>query len=67
MTAVRYPIAPNAETALSAPLGRAARMSAAEAETLAGGGGGFRLSEAGAARPSPTREAALDRLCRAAG
>lgn len=56
MTAVRYPVAKTAEAALSGPVGRAARMS--EAEALAGGVVAFVSEAAGPAFPS--REALLD-------
>lgn len=56
MTAVRYPIAPNAEAALSRPLGRAAR--AGEAQDLALAAVEFVSEPVGPA--FPTREAALD-------
>lgn len=56
MSAVRYPIAPNAETALSAPLGRAARAS--EAGLIAGAAVVFATEAVGPAFAS--REAALD-------
>jgi hypothetical protein len=55
MTAVRYPVAPNAEAALSAPIARVARAS--EAEALVGGGVEFVSEAAGPAFAS--REAAL--------
>ena len=56
MSAVRYPIAPNAEAALSAPLGRAARQS--EAGMACGAGVTFATEAVGPAFAS--REAALD-------
>jgi hypothetical protein len=56
MTAVRYPVAKTAEAALSGPVGRAARMS--EAEALAGGAVDFVSEAAGPAFPS--REALLE-------
>ena len=56
MSAVRYPIAPNAEAALSAPLGRAARQS--EAAQASGADVAFATEAVGPAFPS--REAALD-------
>ena len=56
MTAVRYPIALNAEAALSGPLGRAARES--EAGLITGGDVRFATEAVGPAFPS--REAALD-------
>ena len=56
MTAVRYPVAQNAEAALSGPLARAARAS--EAEAVVGGGVEFVSEAAGPAFPS--REAALN-------
>ena len=56
MGAVLYPVAANAEQALSAPLGRAARER--EAEALAGGAVTFVTEPAGPAFPS--REAALE-------
>jgi hypothetical protein len=56
MTAIRYPVAQTAEAALSAPLGRAARAS--EAEAIVGGAVAFASEAAGPAFPS--REAALD-------
>jgi hypothetical protein len=56
MTAVRYPIAQNAEAALSRPSGRAAR--AGDAETLAGAAVAFVQEMVGPA--FATREAALD-------
>jgi len=56
MTAVRYPIAPNAEAALSGPLGRAARES--EAGLAVGGDVRFTTEAVGPAFPN--REAALD-------
>jgi hypothetical protein len=55
MTAVRYPVAPNADAALSAPIARAARAS--EAEALAGAAVEFVSETAGPAFES--REAAL--------
>jgi hypothetical protein len=55
MTAIRYPVAPNAEAALSAPMARAARAS--EAEGLAGAAVEFVSEAAGPAFDS--REAAL--------
>jgi hypothetical protein len=56
MTAVRYPVAANAEAALSAPVGRASRLT--EAETLAGGPVAFVSEAAGPAFKS--REALLE-------
>jgi len=56
MSAIRYPVAPSADAALSAPLGRAARES--EAAALAGAAVEFASETAGPAFPS--REAALD-------
>ena len=56
MSAIRYPIAANADAALSAPLGRAARAS--EAAVLAGGNVVFVTEPAGPAFTG--REAALD-------
>jgi len=56
MTAVRYPIAPNAEAALSRPLGRAAR--AGDAQVLAGAAVIF--TQEGVGPGFATREAALD-------
>jgi len=56
MTAVRYPIAHNAEAALSRPIGRAAREG--EAQTLAGAAVDFVQDLVGPGFPS--REAALD-------
>jgi hypothetical protein len=56
MSAVRYPIALNAEAALSAPLGRAARQS--EAGLAVGSEVAFATEAVGPAFPS--REAALD-------
>jgi hypothetical protein len=56
MTAILYPIAPNAETALAAPLGRAARER--EAQTAAGEPVLFVSEPVGPA--FATREAALD-------
>jgi hypothetical protein len=56
MSAVRYPIAANAEAALSAPIGRAARLS--EAILTAGGEANFVTEAVGPA--FPTRQAALD-------
>jgi hypothetical protein len=50
MSAVRYPIAANAEAALSAPVGRAARAS--EAGLLAGADVGFAKEAVGPAFPS---------------
>ena len=50
MSAVRYPIAPNAEAALSAPLGRAARAS--EAGLVAGADVVFATEAVGPAFPS---------------
>ncbi|HEX4198073.1 MAG TPA: hypothetical protein VHZ26_11585 [Caulobacteraceae bacterium] len=55
MTAIRYPVAQNAEAALSAPMGRAARAS--EAEALVGAAVEFVSEAAGPAFES--REAAL--------
>ena len=55
MTAILYPVAATAETALHAPLGFAAR--AGEAESLAGGDVMFATEMVGPA--FPTREAAL--------
>ena len=56
MTAVLYPVATNAQQALSAPLGRAARQ--AEAQTLAASDVAFVSEAVGPA--FATREAALD-------
>jgi hypothetical protein len=56
MSAIRYPIAPNAEAALSAPLGRAARES--EAVLTSGADVMFVTEAVGPAFPS--RAAALD-------
>jgi len=56
MSAIRYPVAASAEAALSAPFGRAARAS--EAEALAGAAVEFASEAAGPA--FATREAALD-------
>jgi hypothetical protein len=56
MTAIRYPVAQNAEAALSAPMARAARAS--EAEAVAGAAVEFVSEAAGPAFDS--REAALD-------
>ena len=56
MSAVRYPVARNAEQALHAPLGRAARER--EAEALAGEAVSFVTEQAGPAFPS--QAAALD-------
>ena len=56
MTAIRYPVAQNAEAALSAPMARVARAS--EAEALAGAAVEFVSEAAGPAFDS--REAALD-------
>jgi len=56
MSAVHYPIAPNAEAAMSAPLGRAARQS--EAGLAVGADVAFATEAVGPAFPS--REAALD-------
>src|SRR5665213_2475442 len=55
MTAIRYPVAQNAEAAFSAPMARAARAS--EAEALAGAAVEFVSEAAGPAFDS--REAAL--------
>lgn len=56
MSAVQYPVAPNAETALNRPLGRAARER--EARGLAGADVVFVTEQTGPAFPS--MEAALD-------
>jgi hypothetical protein len=56
MTAIRYPVAPSAEAALSGAMGRAARAS--EAEALAGASVEFASEAAGPA--FATRDAALD-------
>jgi hypothetical protein len=56
MSAIRYPIAPDAETALRAPIGRATRER--EARALAGRAVAFMAEPVGPAYP--TREAALD-------
>jgi hypothetical protein len=56
MTAILYPIASNADQALAAPQGRAARER--EARTLAGEAVAFVTEPAGP--PYATREAALD-------
>ena len=56
MTAVLYPVAANAEAALSRPIGRAARAS--DAQVLAGAAVDFVQELAGPG--FPTREAALD-------
>jgi hypothetical protein len=56
MSAIRYPVAPDAETALAAPLGRAERER--EAEAIAGRPVVFQAEAVGA--PFETREAALD-------
>lgn len=58
MTAILYPVAADAESALSAPLGRAGRER--EAERLAGGPVRFVSEPVGPAYPS--RDAALDAL-----
>ncbi len=56
MNAILYPVAPNAEAALAAPLGRAARER--DAGVIAGGEVAFRVEEVGPA--FHTRQAALD-------
>jgi hypothetical protein len=56
MSAIRYPVAPDAETALAAPIGRAVRER--EARGLAGRAVAFMTEPVGAS--FSTREAALD-------